>query len=69
MDGLLWIEFRFVLTGSFNVFVEESYEGWHGGVSEPNSSAEWGRQSYTAWCNMAYCCDITIIRDIFVVFM
>ena len=48
MDGLLWIEFRFVWTGSFNVFVEESYEGWHGGVSVPVSSAGWRRQSYTA---------------------
>ena len=40
LDGwLLWIEFRFVWTGSCNVFIEEFYEGWHGGVFVPVSSA------------------------------
>ena len=38
MESLLWIELRFVLTRSDNIFVEEVYEGWHV-VSAPVSSA------------------------------
>ena len=50
MDGLLLMEFRFVSTAgrSFNVFVEESYEGWHRGVFVLVISTVWGRQTYTS---------------------
>ena len=40
-------EFRFVLTGSGNIFIEESNEGWHDSVFVPISSAVLGRQSYS----------------------